>query len=245
MLRFISRQNHEYGFYWRVLHKVRLNPSYLLTSFSKNWSCELYDYLPIFFPCLFFVLSFISILLIFTSSCFSSKQNYSSLLCFSVFGCCTLNIVFALQDLSFCCLNVMIWKPDVILIGILSHTTSSIWVFQRSVTYPVLLKFRAIPHVPRNICTTYQFVSTKYLRNKTDTRVNIHYEIALLRYKTLKKFWGKNLRGLGIYASFSPPAPHSRYTFNGLKITNELIPVLKKRVCGRHAQRVTQSQRMK
>ena len=112
----------------------------------------------------------------------------------------------------------------------MSHTTSSIWVFQRSVTYPVLLKFKAIPHVPRNICTTYQFVSTKYLRNKTDTRVNIHYEIALLRYKTLKKFWGKNLRGLGIYASFSPPPPHSRYTFNELKITNELIPVLKKRV---------------
>ena len=121
-------------------------------------------------------------------------------------------------------------KPDVILIGILSHTTSSIWVFQCSVTYPVLFKFRAIPHVPRNISTTYQFVSTKYLRNKTDVRVSIHYEIALLRYNTLKIFCGKNLRGLGIYASFSPPAPHSRYTFNGLQITNELIPVLKKRV---------------
>ena len=142
---------------------------------------------------------------------------------------------------------LMSWfeKSDVILIGILSHTTSSIWVFQCSVTYPVLLKFRAIPHVPRNISTTYQFVSTKYLRNKTDMRVNVHYEIALLRYNTLKIFWGKNLRGLGIYASFSPPAPHSHYTFNGIKITNELIPVLKKRVCGRHAQRVTQSQRMK
>ena len=117
---------------------------------------------------------------------FFFETNYSSLLLFCfVFGCCTLNIFCALQDLSFCCLNVMIWKPDVILIGILSHTTSSIWVFQRSVTYPVLLKFRAIPHVPRNICTTYQFVSTKYLRNKTDTRVNIHSEIALLRYNTL------------------------------------------------------------
>ena len=198
----------------------------------------------IFFPCLFFVLSFIFILLILLHRVFLRNKTIPRCFVF-LFGCCTLNIVCALQDLSFCCLNVMIWKPDVILIGILSHTTSSIWVFQRSVTYPVLLKFRAIPHVPRNICTTYQFVSTKYLRNKTDTRVNIHYEIALLRYKTLKKFWGKNLRGLGIYASFSPPAPHSRYTFNGLKITNELIPVLKKRVCGRHAQRVTQSQRMK
>ena len=47
----------------------------------------------------------------FTSSCFSSKQNYSSLLCFFfVFGCCTLNIFCASQDLSFCCLDVMIWK---------------------------------------------------------------------------------------------------------------------------------------
>lgn len=98
------------------------------------------------------------------------------------------------------------------------------------ISCPHLLKYRAIPHVPSNISTTYQFVSTKYSRNKTDMRVNIHYEIALLRYNTLKKFWGKNLRGLGIYASFSPPAPHSRYTFNELKITNELIPVLKKRV---------------
>ena len=198
----------------------------------------IFHFFPLFIFC--FVLYLYSVN--FSSSCFSSKQNYSSLLCFYFW---LLHLKHLLCFVSFCCLDVMIWKPDVILIGILSHTTSSIWVFQRSVTYPVLLKFKAIPHVPRNICTTYQFVSTKYSRNKTDTRVNIHYEITLLRYNTLKKIWGKNLRGLGIYASFSPPAPHSRYTFNGLKITNELIPVLKKRVCGRHAQRVTQSQRMK
>ena len=199
----------------------------------------------IFFPCLFFVLPFIFILLILLHRVFLRNKTIPRCFVFVfVFGCCTLNIVCALQDLSFCCLDVMIWKPDVILIGISSHTTSSIWVFQCSVTYPVLLKFRAIPHVPRNISTTYQFVSTKYSRNKTDMRVNLHHEIAVLRYNTLK-FWGKNLKGLGMYASFSPPAPHSRYTFNGLKITNELIPVLKKRVCGRHAQRVTESQRMK
>ena len=187
----------------------------------------------IFFPCLFFVLPFIFILLILLHRVFLRNKTIPRCFFFVfVFGCCTLNIVCALQDLSFCCLIVMIWKPDVILTGILSHITS------------VLLKFRAIPHVPRNISTTYQFVSTKYSRNKTDMRVNLHHEIAVLRYNTLK-FWGKNLKGLGMYASFSPPAPHSRYTFNGLKITNELIPVLKKRVCGRHAQRVTQSQRMK
>ena len=133
---------------------------------------------------LFFVLSFIFILLIFTSSCFSSKQNYSSLLCFC-FCFWLLYLKHLLCFVSFCCLDVMIWKPDVILIGISSHTTSSIWVFQCSVTYPVLLKFRAIPHVPHNFFTTYQFVSTKYSRNKTDMRVKIHYQIALLRYNTL------------------------------------------------------------
>ena len=145
MLRFISRQNHEYGFYWRVLYKVRLNPSYLLTSFLKNCSCELCDYLP-FFPCLFFVLSFIFILLIFTSSCFSSKQNYSSLLCFC-FCFWLLYLKHLLCFVSFCCLDVMIWKPDVILIGILSHTTSSIWVFQCSVTYPVPASLSSGPYL--------------------------------------------------------------------------------------------------
>ena len=169
----------------------------------------------------------------FTSSCFSSKQNYSSLLCFFfVFGCCTLNIFCASQDLSFCCLDVMIWKtrcdPN--------RHIESYYIFDLSISMfcdiscPRLLKFRTIPHVHRNICTTYQFVSTKYSRNKTDMRVKLHHEIAVLRYNTLKKIWGKNLKGLGIYASFSPPPPHSRYTFNGLQITNELIPVLKKRV---------------
>ena len=170
MLRFISRQNHECSFYWRVLHKVRLNTSYLLTSSS----------------CLFFVLSFIFILLILLHRVFLRNKTIPRCFVFVfVFCCCTLNIFFALQDLSFCCLDVMIWKPDVILIGISSHTTSSIWVFQCSVTYPVLLKFRAIPHVPHNFFTTYQFVSTKYSRNKTDMRVKIHYQIALLRYNTL------------------------------------------------------------
>ena len=146
MLRFISRQNHEYRFYRRVLHKVRLNPSYLLTSFSKNCSCEFYDYLP-FFPFFkFFVLSFIFILLIFTSSCFSSKQNYSSLLCFS-FCFWLLYLKHLLCFVSFCCLDVMIWKPDVILNGILSHTTSSIWVFQCSVTYPVPASLSSGPYL--------------------------------------------------------------------------------------------------
>ena len=151
---------------------------------------------------------------------------------FFVFGCCTLNIFCASQDLSFCCLDVMIWKtrcdPN--------RHIESYYIFDLSISMfcdiscPRLLKFRTIPHVPRNICTTYQFVSTKYSRNKTDMRVKLHHEIAVLRYNTLKKIWGKNLKGLGIYASFSPPPPHSRYTFNGLQITNELIPVLKKRV---------------
>ena len=170
MLRFISRQNHEYGFCWRVLHKVRLNPSYLLTSFSKNCSCELYDYLPFFSLCLLFVLSFISILLI---------------LCFTR----PLFLLSWCHDLKTRC------DPN--------RHIESYYIFDLSISMfcgiscPHLLKFRAIPHVPRNISTTYQFVSTKYSRNKTDMRVNIHYEIALLRYNTLKKFWGKNLRDWG------------------------------------------------
>ena len=148
MLRFISRQNHEYRFYRRVLHKVRLNPSYLLTSFSKNCSYEIVWLSSIFFPCLFFVLSFIFILLILVHRVFLRNKTIPRCFVFVfVFGCCTLNIVCALQDLSFCCLNVMIWKPDVILIGILSHTTSSIWVFQCSVTYPVPASLSSGPYL--------------------------------------------------------------------------------------------------
>ena len=98
------------------------------------------------FPFFYFFLSFIFILLIFTSSCFSSKQNYSSLLCFS-FCFWLLYLKHLLCFVSFCCLDVMIWKPDVILIGILSHTTSSIWVFQCSVTYPVPASLSSGPYL--------------------------------------------------------------------------------------------------
>ena len=98
------------------------------------------------FPFFYFFLSFIFILLIFTSSCFSSKQNYSSLLCFS-FCFWLLYLKHLLCFVSFCCLDVMIWKPDVILNGILSHTTSSIWVFQCSVTYPVPASLSSGPYL--------------------------------------------------------------------------------------------------
>ena len=98
------------------------------------------------FPFFYFFLSFIFILLIFTSSCFSSKQNYSSLLCFC-FCFWLLYLKHLLCFVSFCCLDVMIWKPDVILIGILSHTTSSIWVFQCSVTYPVPASLSSGPYL--------------------------------------------------------------------------------------------------
>ena len=98
------------------------------------------------FPFFYFFLSFIFILLIFTSSRFSSKQNYSSLLCFS-FCFWLLYLKHLLCFISFCCLDVMIWKPDVILNGILSHTTSSIWVFQCSVTYPVPASLSSGPYL--------------------------------------------------------------------------------------------------
>ena len=98
------------------------------------------------FPFFYFFFSFIFILLIFTSSCFSSKQNYSSLLCFS-FCFWLLYLKHLLCFVSFCCLDVMIWKPDVILNGILSHTTSSIWVFQCSVTYPVPASLSSGPYL--------------------------------------------------------------------------------------------------
>ena len=134
------------------------------------------------------------------------------------------------------CLFLLSWCHDLKTRCDPNRHIESYYIFDLSISMfcdiscPRLLKFRTIPHVPRNICTTYQFVSTKYSRNKTDMRVKLHHEIAVLRYNTIKKIWGKNLKGLGIYASFSPPPPHSRYTFNGLQITNELIPVLKKRV---------------
>ena len=144
MLRLTSRQNHECGFYWRILHKVRLNPSYLLTSFSKNCSWEIVWLSSIFFP--LFIFCFVLYLhsVNFTSSCFSSKQNYSSLLCFCFW---LLHLKHLLCFVSFCCLDVMIWKPDVILNGILSHTTSSIWVFQCSVTYPVPASLSSGPYL--------------------------------------------------------------------------------------------------
>ena len=65
----------------------------------------------IFFPCLFFVLSFIFILLILLHRVFLRNKTIPRCFFFVfVFGCCTLNIVCASQDLSFCCLDVMIWK---------------------------------------------------------------------------------------------------------------------------------------
>ena len=100
-----------------------------------------------FFLIFCFVLYLHSVNFYFIVFFFETKLFLVALFFFLVFGCCTLNIVCALQDLSFCCLNVMIWKPDVILIGILSHTTSSIWVFQCSVTYPVPTSLSSGPYL--------------------------------------------------------------------------------------------------
>ena len=147
-----------------------------------------------FFPCLFFVLSFIFILLILLHRVFLRNKTIPRCFVFLfVFGCCTLNIFWPLFLLSWCHDLKTRCDPK-------RHIESN-YIFDLSISMfcdrscPRLLKFRTIPHVPRNICTTYQFVSTKYSRNKTDMRVNLHHEIAVLRYNTLKKLqiqWAKN-----------------------------------------------------